>query len=92
MLTLPPKPLLLCAHDREGLLHVLLGVDPSWLGLEHTPPESTPQIIEVVQQGVAFQLDPLDVGFTHFEMSVRFKDGRMVDQTMEDVVGNKLDP
>ena len=48
--------------------------------------------IEDMQQAVPLQLDPLDVRFTHDEISAHFRDGSWVDQTFEDVVGNKLDP
>ena len=42
-------------------------------------------LIEDVQQGVPLQLDPLDVRFTHSEISARIRDGRWIDQTIETV-------
>ena len=47
-------------------------------------------LIEDVQRGVPLQLDPLSVRFTHDEISARFRDGRWVDQIIEDVLNGLI--
>ena len=98
LLIFHPTPLLLFAHNHAGFFmssgsgSQLVGSGAYHRSSLHRSSLHRRNFIEDMQQAVPLQLDPLDVRFTHDEISAHFRDGSWVDQTFQDVVGSKLDP